>query len=134
MHKYHQDGTLPKQGEIFVFGSNLAGVHGAGAALAARQHFGAELGVGIGMTGNSYAIPSKDQYIQTLPLEIVVGYIHDFIAHAWANYTKHNYFVTRIGCGLAGFEDADIAPHFKQATPNVYLPEPWRKYIETKKK
>lgn len=111
---------------IFVFGSNLAGRHGKGAALYARQHHGALYGVGIGRTGNSYAIPTKDYALRTLPLERIKEYVDGFI-----NYARHHndevFEVTRIGCGLAGYGDHQIAPMFESAPLNCILPDGWRK-------
>ena len=113
---------------IFVFGSNLAGIHGAGAALYARRHYRAELGVGGGMTGDSYAIPTKDRFIYTLPLGIIKMHVDDFINFA-VNNPKLNFKVTKIGCGLANYSETDIAPLFKNAPDNCYLPDGWRNYV-----
>jgi hypothetical protein len=109
---------------VFVFGSNLAGRHGAGAAVFAKRHHGAVTGVGEGRSGNSYAIPTKDRDIKTLPLPTIEYYVKNFLNHAKA-HPKEMYQVTRIGCGLAGYKDADIAPMFKGAPPNCILPEGW---------
>lgn len=111
---------------IFVFGSNLAGRHGAGAALAARNLHGAIVGQGIGRQGNSYAIPTKDTKLNPLPLEIIGGYISDFLQYA-KDHQELVFEVTRVGCGLAGYEDEDIAPFFEGAPPNCKLPEGWPK-------
>lgn len=106
---------------VFVFGSNLAGRHGAGAALWARRYRGAVYGVGEGMQGNSYGIPTKDRAIKTLPLDDVRRYVARFIAHARQN--PHVAFrLTPVGCGLAGFTPAQIAPMFADAPANVALP------------
>lgn len=112
---------------IFVFGSNLAGRHGKGAALVARRTHGAVYGVGVGHTGNSYAIPTKDAHIRTLPLIVIAGHILDFIEYARDNpYLEFN--VTRIGCGLAGYADSEVAPLFRDAPSNCHLPNGWRNY------
>jgi hypothetical protein len=110
---------------IFVFGSNLAGRHGAGAALYARQHHGAVIGQGTGRQGNSYAIPTKDRNLQPLPLEHIQLYVDDFIWYATA-HDYEEFYVTRVGCGLAGYTDEQIAPMFKDAPANCTLPEGWR--------
>lgn len=126
---YHEDGTAPWDA-IFVFGSNLAGRHGAGAAKAALDHFGATYGVGIGFTGQSYAIPTKDYQIETLPLSTVKFFIKQFaqVSHAMK---KTEFFVTRVGCGLAGFTDAEIAPLFRECNAqNCSMPEPWKEFLE----
>lgn len=106
---------------IFVFGSNLAGRHGAGAALHARKKCGAIYGCGIGLQGRSYAIPTKDRRLRTLPLEEIAKHVNIFLAFARSN--KHLTFqLTPIGCGLAGFKPQDIAPMFKNAPSNVVIP------------
>jgi hypothetical protein len=107
--------------EIFVFGSNLAGRHGAGAALYARKHHGAIYGIGVGHQGNSYAIPTKDERIETLPLSVIRQYVDQFIAYANA-HPEFVFRLTPIGCGLAGYKPDDIAPMFKDAPANVLQP------------
>lgn len=118
---------------IFVFGSNLSGRHGKGAALYAKQHHGAIYGQGIGLQGTSYAIPTKDININTLPLWRIEGYVNDFIEHA-KNHPTYVYNVSRIGCGLAGYNDEDIAPLFREAPSNCVLPEGWRELNQGTKK
>jgi galactokinase/mevalonate kinase-like predicted kinase len=113
---------------IFVFGSNLAGVHGAGAALYAKQKYGAQLRVGVGRTGYAYAIPTKDHQIKTLPLDQIKPHVDEFIRYAKAN-PQYVFQVTRIGCGLAGYTDEDIAPMFKDAPSNCGLDPKWVKII-----
>lgn len=113
---------------IFVFGSNEAGRHGKGAALFARENHGAEYGVAVGRTGNAYAIPTKNQQLQTLPLAKIAKYVQKFIWYA--ERTPHlEYEVTRIGCGLAGYTDSDIAPMFADAPTNCHLPDGWRSNV-----
>lgn len=129
MRKYHKDGTLPTENEIFVFGSNEAGIHGAGAAKVAREKFGAIWGEGVGITGNCYAIPTKDKVIDTLLLDCVRNYIEEFVEFS-KEYPEVQFFVTRVGCGLAGFIDADIAPLFKQCGDNCSFAEEWREYLD----
>lgn len=104
--------------EVFVFGSNLKGMHGGGAALAAWRHFGAKLGQGVGLQGQSYAIPT----MQGGP-ETIRPYVDEFIEFA-RQHRELVFYVTRIGCGIAGFRDEDIAPLFAQAVEldNVILP------------
>lgn len=111
---------------IFVFGSNLAGRHGAGAALFALKNHGAIYGQGIGRQGDSYGIPTKDENIRTLPVSRIKTYVDDFIIYAKLN-PNLEFNVTRIGCGLAGYKDDDISPLFKKAPSNCHLPEGWRK-------
>ena len=128
--KYHEDGTLPKNGEVFVFGSNLAGRHGAGAALAAKNLFGAKYGVGIGWSGNSIAIPTKDKNLTTLSLFEIEVSVLGFIKTTELTLDK-SFFVTRIGCGLAGYKDEQIAPMFKGCNPhNISFPKEWYNYLE----
>lgn len=104
-------------GEIFVFGSNLAGRHGRGAALTARQKYGAEYGVGEGLTGRAYAIPTRDMSVQTLPLIDVAYAVQRFLKFA-ETYPELTFVVTPIGTGLAGFGREQITPLFKNAPPN----------------
>lgn len=111
---------------VFVFGSNLAGRHGAGAARTALQNHGAKYGQGVGRQGNSYAIPTKDENIQTLPLDRIEIFVDEFLEYA-RNNPDTQFAVTRIGCGLAGYKDADIAPLFANAPDNCSLPPGWRK-------
>ena len=108
--------------EIFVFGSNETGRHGKGAAKTALR-FGARFGVGDGISGNSYAIPTKDSKIRTLGQTKIKKYVQNFIEYAKEN-TDKVFLVTEIGCGLAGYSPKDIAPLFQSAIDieNVYLP------------
>ena len=112
---------------VFVFGANEAGRHGAGAALCAVKEHGAIYGQGIGRQGNSYAIPTKDHKIRTLPLDAIQEYINDFLEYA-RNRPELTFNVTRIGCGLAGYKDYQIAPLFIGAPNNCELPSGWRDY------
>lgn len=114
---------------VFVFGSNLAGRHGKGAALTAREWYGAIMGQGVGRQGNSYAIPTKDARLQTLRLDAIRIYVAEFIAYAAAN-PETEFQLTAIGCGLAGYKPADIAPMFKDAPPNVGQP---REFVEARR-
>lgn len=128
--KYHKDRSVPTPGsKIFVFGSNLAGRHGAGAAKLALQKYGARYGVGAGAQGSSYAIPTKDFDIDTMPIERIKPYIDRFIKFTY-EHPKLEFFVTRIGCGLAGYKDQDIAPLFKGCNTNCSFAEEWKPYIE----
>ena len=110
---------------IFVFGSNLAGMHGGGAAALARVARGAEMGVAIGLTGQAYAIPTVDASIEPLPLEDIKSSVAGFLAYADA-HPELTFEVTRIGCGIAGFTDDQIAPLFAGAPENCSLPDGWR--------
>lgn len=113
-----------KDGEVFVFGSNLAGRHGKGAALEAVRHHGAIYGRGIGRQGMSYAIPTKDGKLKTLPLDIIRGVALEFLMYAYENKDT-KFFLTRVGCGLAGYSDEQIAPLFNQCPANVRIPPEW---------
>lgn len=112
---------------VLVFGSNLAGIHGAGAAKIARQYYGARLGVGHGRTGNAYALPTKDQKIKALPLFEIEAYVDEFIEYA--NASTDLFKTTRIGCGLAGYKDEEIAPMFVAKAPgNCGFDPKWEKF------
>ena len=105
--------------EIFVFGSNLSGSHGGGAAWLAYQRFGAIWGQGVGLQGQSYGIPTMQGGVETIK-----PYVDEFIKFA-KEHTEYKFLVTRIGCGIAGFRDEEIAPLFHDAleVENIFLPE-----------
>jgi hypothetical protein len=112
---------------IFVFGSNEAGIHGAGAAKDAANLYGAIIGIGEGLMGRSYAIPTKrtpDGDVLTLP-EIRV-YAERFLEFA-VDHPELTFALTRVGCGLAGYRDEQITRLFLMAPENVKLPEGWRR-------
>lgn len=111
---------------IFVFGSNLAGRHGKGAALYAREKKGAEYGVGVGRTGFAYAIPTKDGSLRTLPIGIIRNHVAKFLEYAKA-HPELEFYITPIGTGLAGYKHEDIAPLFEGAKElsNCALPDEW---------
>lgn len=114
--------TALRKGEVFVFGSNEAGIHGAGAARDAWEHFGAIIYQGYGLQGRSFGIPTKDGALNTLPLPKIKEYVNQFIEEAHQN-PNIIYLVTPIGCGLAGWKPENIAPLFELAPKNVSLPE-----------
>ena len=113
-------------GEIFVFGSNLAGAHGGGAAHIACQRFGAIWGQGVGLQGQSYAIPTMQGGVETIK-----PYVDQFIKFATC-HPELTFLVTRIGCGIAGFRDEEIAPLFAAAldVENVILPREFVKALQ----
>lgn len=113
---------------VFVFGSNEAGVHGAGAAKHALVHFGAKRGVGEGRTGDAYAIPTKDVNIESRTLEEVKESVDRFLRYAEVNPTL-NFKVTKIGCGLAGFSSDEIAPMFLGAPKNCQFDLDWQPFL-----
>jgi hypothetical protein len=140
---FHHDGSLPTELEkqVFVFGSNLAGRHGKGGAAVAKEQFGAQAGVGPGRQGQSYGIPTKDgrplpgiprpsfnDPKQTLPLAAIKPFVDDFIEYAKA-HPDEQFFVTRIGCGLAGYEDKEVAPMFAAAPSNCSFPQDWKPWL-----
>lgn len=109
---------------IFVFGSNRAGVHGAGAAKDARDNHGARDGVGEGPSGKAYALPTKDRAIQTLSLEEIEAHIKKFLE--FASLRPLDLFqITQVGTGLAGYTKAQIAPFFVNAPRNCYFDSEW---------
>lgn len=110
-----------REDEVFVFGSNLEGMHGGGAARVARQRFGAIMGQGVGLQGQSYAIPTMQGGVETIR-----PYVDEFIAFA-KQHPELFFYVTRIGCGIAGFTDEEIAPLFAGAAgvENICLPAGW---------
>lgn len=110
--------------KIFVFGSNLAGRHGAGSAKEALNNHGAVYGQGIGLQGRSYAIPTKDKALNRLSLSTVKGYIDDFLNFA-DHHPEMTFNVVKVGCGLAGFTEEQIRPLFKNHPKNVILHTDW---------
>ena len=115
--------------QIFVFGSNFAGIHGAGAAALAHKKFGAVWGKGVGLYGQSYALPTKDHQIITLSLSDIEYQIDLFLDTAKV-FPQLDFLVTKIGCGLAGYSVEDIAALFKgkEIPSNVILPESFHKF------
>lgn len=111
----------PHRQQIFVFGSNIAGRHGAGSALHALKHHGAKRGIGFGLSGSSFAIPTKDSRLKTLPLEHIMLYVRSFLTYA-REHPEMEFNVVAIGCGLAGYKPREIAPMFVGAPANVNLP------------
>lgn len=121
--------------DIFVFGSNLLGIHKKGAALTALEKHGAKLGQGIGLQGNSYAIPTKATPRRSLDLISINKFVADFLSYA-SHTPEYNYSVTPIGCGLAGWRPEHIAPMFHRVfdLKNVKLPKefvPFLSWMET---
>lgn len=110
--------------EIFVFGSNLSGYHGAGSAKQAYMYHGAIWNDGEGLQGDSYALPTKGYNITFMPLANVRKYVNRFLVFA-KNNPELQFKVTRIGCGLAGFKDEDIAPLFNEAPDNCSFDDEW---------
>ena len=121
--------TSLEKDEVFVFGSTLQGYHAGGAARTAVRLFGAKMGQGVGMQGQSYAIPTMQGGVETIK-----PYVDEFIelAREWDQTT---FYVTRIGCGIAGFTDEQIAPLFDEAFDlyNVRLPESFAKIIQRRR-
>lgn len=115
--------------EIFVFGSNLAGNHAGGAARVALERFGAVMGRGVGIQGRSYAIPTMQGGVESIR-----PYVDDFfeLAEEW---DQNTFLVTRIGCGIAGFTDEEIAPLFDRALDmyNVILPESFVRILRARR-
>lgn len=118
--------TRLAENEIFVFGSNLQGMHAGGAARIAHKLFGAIWGQGVGLQGSSYAIPTMQGGVET-----IAPYVDEFITFA-QQHPHMCFLVTRIGCGIAGFTDEEIAPLFAAAyhLDNVILPRQFVQYIE----
>ena len=114
---------------IFVFGSNLAGRHGKGAALDAVRDYGAIRGRGTGRQGNAYAIATKDAALCPLSLEAIAAHVQDFVAYARA-HPELDFLVTDVGCGLAGYVPTQIAPLFRAAPANCLFSARFRAVLE----
>lgn len=120
---------MPGSHKIFVFGSNEAGIHGAGAARYAHAYCGAIWGRGYGMQGKSFGIPTKDQNIITLPITKVRDYVVSFLLFAQA-HPEMEFYVSAIGTGYAHYKPEQIAPLFKTAPANVELPQIFRRVLD----
>jgi hypothetical protein len=122
-------------GQVFVFGSNLSGIHGKGAAKHAQERFGARRGRGVGFCGQSYAIPTRGQWLpkkrtfRDMPLEEIGEHVWDFLTFA-RNHPELKFLVTKIGCGYAGFTEDQMGTLFSffgEIPDNVSLPASfWR--------
>ncbi len=117
-----------KKNEIFVFGSNLEGHHGGGAAWLAYQHFGAIWGQGVGLQGQSYGIPTMHGGV-----DVIKPFVDEFIVFA-KEHKEYKFLVTKIGCGIAGFKEEEIAPLFQNAIDieNIILPKSFVEIISRK--
>lgn len=118
---------------IFTFGSNLKGIHGAGAAVHANRVFRAQYGIGVGFTGNAYAIPTKRCPKDRLKLKQIQAHIQRFIEVTDLSmmdlpHERRFFYVTPIGTGLAGYRHEDIAPLFRGVC-NCWLPDVWKPYL-----
>jgi len=113
---------------VFVFGSNEAGMHGAGAAKTAREKYGAKMGISYGHVGRSFAIPTKDEYLRVLDPYIIKHYVHGFLAYA---YGKHRlkFYITAVGTGLSGIPHETMARMFEGASENCFFDEVWKPYL-----
>jgi hypothetical protein len=124
-----------KHTEVFVFGSNTQGLHGAGAAREAWKNHGAEYGIGYGLSfndkGASFAIPTKDRHIQTLPTAAVERFVKGFLTFAESR-PDLTFKISRIGCGLAGFKDDRMAAMFAFAPLNCLFDTAWKPYLPNK--
>lgn len=114
--------------EIFVFGSNLDGRHGKGAALCARNDHGAKYGQGRGLQGNSYAIPTKSHTLRPLTLGEINHYVAIFLDFA-REHPELVFNITPIGCGWAGYTPQEIAPMFRNHPPNCNLPMEFKPFV-----
>lgn len=112
--------------DVFVYGSNFSGRHGLGAAKHALN-FGAKYGIGVGLVGNSYGIPTKDGDLKVLSLGVIDRYVGDFLYHTLQN-PERTYYLTAIGCGLAGYRHSDIAPLFRGCVSCLF-PIEWKPYL-----
>jgi hypothetical protein len=113
---------------IFLAGTNLDGRHGAGSARYAYLYHGLKMGVAEGLCGNTYALPTVGSKLARMMLPEVEGAVERFIQFA-AQHPELQFQVTRVGCGLAGFTDAEIAPLFAASTPNCLFDEAWSEWL-----
>lgn len=113
---------------VMVFGSNVSGIHGAGAACAAYRQYGAVLGVGVGLEGRSYALPTKGLNISFMPLNQIAIHVEDFKDFA-SKHPKTKFAITAVGTGLSGFHHYEIAPMFKGVGINCFFDTEWRHHL-----
>lgn len=116
--------AMQRPESVFVFGSNLAGRHGAGAAFTAYEKYAYPWGYAIGLYGRAYGIPTKDMKLKPISLKVIAEYVQVFLSDA-RKHSRYQFIVTRVGCGFAGFTDDQIAPLFARAPKNVQLPPQW---------
>ncbi len=121
--------TKLEENEIFIFGSNLAGRHGAGAAKVAKDKFDAVYGIGKGLTGRCYAFPTKDKYIKTLPINLLKEEFIDLFT-CCEDFPEYTFLLTKVGCGLAGHSVKDIVGCFKDLPIPANLVMPAEFWIE----
>ena len=115
---------------VFVFGSNLSGIHGSGAARFAFINRGARWGNGVGIAGQSYAIPTKDKTVRyTLPLRTIKSYVDEFLMFSQL-VPDTKFQVTCIGCGIASLRHENIAPMFRMGTKNLFFDDLWKPWLE----
>lgn len=130
-YKYHHIDAVPALPSefIFVFGSNLAGLHSVDIPLFAKQFFGAEFGIGWGLTGRTFAIPVKDRFIRFLPLNQIKLYVDMFktLTHSQPNM---KFWVSHLGIERRGYRHSQIAPLFKNCNTNCVFPEHWKPYLK----
>ena len=129
MRYYTKEITSLEPNQIFVFGSNLAGRHGAGAAQFAMVKFHAIWGIGEGLTGHCYALPTKDENIETISLNKIEKHVY-LLLKVIAERTDLDFIITKVGCGLAGYTNEEIAPMFKGFPPNCLFDIEWKEYLE----
>lgn len=125
--------TSLKENEVFVFGSNLAGQHIGGAAKQAHEEFGAEMGVGEGMTGQCYAFPTLGKNFEKLPLHMLMRSVRK-LYNRCLDYPKYVFLLTPVGTGIAGYDVSEIAPLFKNHPRNIVMPEEFEEFNSTNTK
>ena len=117
--------TSLKPNQLLVFGSNLAGRHGAGAAKQAHDQFGAQYGVGEGITGQSYAFPTLGMRLEQLPMADLCA-ARDRLYKCCSIFPSTEFLLTKVGCGLAGYPESEMRALFVDPPANLILPEDWR--------
>jgi hypothetical protein len=131
MRRYHKDRTLPYTNQIFVFGSNYGGHHGAGAAKLALDKYGAVWGQSEGLHGKSYALPTVGHRLARISFDSVSNNIIRFLEFA-KNNPQLDFFVTRVGCVLAKHKESEIVKVFYpyRDLANLDFPENWKSYLD----
>jgi hypothetical protein len=120
--------TSLKENEIFVFGSNLAGQHIGGAAKQAHEQFGAEIGVGEGMTGQCYAFPTLGNNFEKLPFHMLRRSVRK-LYQCCIDFPSFSFLLTPVGTGIAGYKVSEIAPLFKNHPQNLIIQQEFEEYV-----
>ena len=129
MRIFHNEGRIAQSGWVWVFGSNVTGIHAAGEARMAKNNFGAVYGVSEGRMRDSYAIPVKSKNLQSLPIPTLQDNVARFFEHV-KSCPRERFYITKVGCGTGEYKDELVAPLFMDAPPNCSFSADWKHHLE----